>query len=99
MQLLLENQTANTTGTQTNINFIANNINLGKGAVIAFGTFDTCTVTLEFSPDEGDNWYTVGTDTTFTSEGWSNFEINGGCKLRGSVSSVGGSTDISLGIL
>ena len=71
----------------------------GKGCVYAYGTFDTCTITLEFTPDSGTTWVAVGTDTTFTSAGYSNFEINGTTQIRGTVSSVGASTDVSLILL
>lgn len=99
MDLLLEDQTTNTTGGQTTTPFTPTLYNQGKGAVIAFGTWDTATATLEFSPDNEATWYTLSTDTTFTADGWSNFEMQGKVSLRASLSSVGAGTTISFGIL
>lgn len=99
MQLLLEDQTANTTGAQDVLDWNPSMSNGGKGAVYAFGTFDTCTITLEFSPDLGTTWIAVGTDTTFTAAGYANFEIYGIVQLRGSVTSVDTGTEVSLGVL
>ena len=98
MKYLLEDQTTDTTGDQDSFRF-SPSFNNGKGAVQATGTFDTCTVKLEFSPDRGDNWYEVTSDTTFTSPGWSNFELQGIVDLRGSTISSGASTSVSLVIL
>jgi hypothetical protein len=66
----------------------------GIGQFMASGTFDTCTVTLQMSPDDGTTWFDVGSDTTLTAEGIANFEL-GSCDLRADLSSVGGSTSIS----
>lgn len=96
MKLLFDSQTEN--GSSSSLSFIPSVYNFGKGAVIAFGTWDTATMTLEFSPD-GTNWYAVGSDTTFTADGWSNFEMNGSVDLRATLSSVGENTDLSFGIL
>jgi len=96
MQLLLDEQTDN--GSSSAIAFSPTLYNLGKGTVIAFGTWDTATVTFQFSPNNTD-WYTFSTDTTFTEDGWSNFEINGSVYIRATLSSVGDNTSVSFGIL
>lgn len=97
MQLLLEDATSN--GSSDPIDFSPKESNFGKGAVIAFGTWDTATVTFEFSPDGGTTYYAVGSDTTFSANGWSNFEIQGIVKLRATLSSVGLGTSVSFGIM
>lgn len=97
MKLLLD--AADSNGNSSAIDFKSTIYNgYGKGAVVAFGTWDTATITLQFSPD-GTNWYAVGTDTTFTANGWSNFEINGDVQIRANLSSVGGSTSVSIGLM
>ncbi len=99
MKLLLENQLIDTTGTQDTFAFKTQQ-SYQYGTAVAYGTdFDGCTVTLEFSPDGGTTWITVGTDTTFTSEGGGNFYLPGSVSLRFSVSSAGASTDVNAGIL
>lgn len=66
----------------------------GVGQFIATGTFDTCTVKMQMSPDDGTTWIDVGSDTTLTAEGIANFEL-GPCDIRANLSSVGGSTSVS----
>ena len=61
----------------------------------AWGTWDTATVTLEYSPDGGTTWIAVGSDTTLTADGVANFQLPAGTYIRATVSSVGGSTSVS----
>lgn len=99
MILILDEQAANTDGSQDTFNWVPYNYNNGKGVVFAFGTFDGATITVEFSPDKGDNWFELDSvNTTFTALGWSNFEMQGIVWLRGTVADVG-TTSVSLGIL
>ena len=98
MKLLLSEATANTTGTQTVVDFTSNIYNGGKASVIAFGTWGGATITLQFSPDGGTTWYAVGTSTTFTANGWATFEIHGRVKIRASLTNAG-TTSLSIGIL
>ncbi len=99
MILLLEDQTANTTGTQDTLTLDASHIYGKYLTVTAYGTWDTATATLEFSPDGGTTWITAGTETTFTADGGGNFWCNRGVIIRFSLSSVGGSTSISAGVI
>lgn len=99
-KLLLSDQTENTDGSQTTLT-LSNTLNHSKFyTVVAYGTWDTATVTLKLSPDSGTTWITVGTSTTFTADGWANVYINPGADMviRGDVTSVGASTSVSLKI-
>jgi len=97
MELLLDGQTANTDGTQDTYE-LSTNLYYSETVVKCFGTFDGCTVTLQASADDT-NWVAVGSDTTFTSAGFGVFYLPNKVSIRGSVTSAGASTDVSLGIL
>lgn len=66
----------------------------GIGQFMVSGTFDSCTVKMQMSPDDGTTWIDVGSDTEFTSAGVANFEL-GPCDIRGDLSSAGSSTSVS----
>lgn len=70
--------------------------NGGYGTFFVFGTFNGCTVKLQWSPD-GTNWADVA-DASFTAAGQINFEVAGGY-VRANVSSAGGSTSITCGYI
>lgn len=99
MKLLLDTQTSNTDGSQSTLT-MANSLLFGKYiTVVAYGTWDGATVTLEFSPDSGSTWITAGTNTTFTDNGGGNFWSNYGLDIRFSLTSAGESTSISAGVV
>lgn len=58
------------------------------------GTFDTCNVDAELSPD-GITWFPVRGATPWTEAGCDNLDVSEGVWLRLVVSSVGGSTSIN----
>ncbi len=66
----------------------------GLGHMFVSGTFDSCTVDLEVSPDDGTTWVAVGGDASLTAAGCVSFELNP-CKVRLTVSSAGASTSIN----
>jgi hypothetical protein len=72
-------------------------INGGLYTVFAYGTFDTCTVKAQVSPD-GTEWFDLD-DATFTAKGAVNLSLPEGAYIRGDLSSVGGSTSVSLVLL
>lgn len=59
----------------------------GVGAFFIEGTFDSATFALEYSPDDGSNYYaviernTASTAVSFTAKGYKTFELPKG-KLR-----------------
>jgi hypothetical protein len=67
----------------------------GECTVYVIGTFDTCTVTFQISPDDGTTWLTESTDSTFTAAGHHTFTAYG-AKVRATTSSVGASTDVDI---
>jgi len=96
--LLLENQMANTDGTQ-----IEKECTGGSLLIQAAGTFDGATITLQGNV-EGLGWQDLSDETgtvVSITEGII-LTINlckAGLKLRGSVTGAGGSTDVSLAVL
>ena len=66
----------------------------GIGQMVVDGTFDTCTVELQMSPDDGTTWVPIGGDATVTEKAVVNFDLNG-CDIRLELTSVGGSTSIN----
>ena len=65
----------------------------GVGQFMAKGTWDTATLKMQMSPDEGTTWIDIGTSVTFTSDGIGNFEL-GPSDIRADLSSVGASTSL-----
>ena len=65
----------------------------GLGHMFVSGTFDSCTVALEVSPDDGTTWVAVGGDASLTAAGCVSFELNP-CKVRLTLSSAGAATSI-----
>lgn len=61
-----------------------------------FGTWDSASVQLQFSPDEGTTWLNVG--TAITQNGYAAVALPS-CKIRAVISSVGAGTSISGRIL
>jgi len=96
---LLKNQTTNTDGSQESFLW-----NKGSGAntrrqtIICEGTFDGCTITVEGSIDGGE-WVSCGSDSEFTSAGIVTIELSNHFSVRGTLTSAGGSTDITLKIV
>ena len=66
----------------------------GVGQMVVGGTFDTCTVKLQMSPDAAVTWIDVGGDASVTAAGVVNFDL-GSCEIRLDISSVGASTSIN----
>ena len=64
----------------------------GRGMFMGKGTWDTSTLTLQFSGD-GTNWVTAV--TALTADGGSMFELPRGTAVRANLSSVGLSTAVS----
>ena len=60
----------------------------GRGTFSVVGTFDGATVQLEHSPDGGDTWVSVGSDTVLTAAGMGNFGVNAG-QVRANVTISG----------
>jgi hypothetical protein len=53
----------------------------GVGTIAASGTWDSATVKLQVSPDDGTTWLDVGTASTLSDDGCANFEFPP-CDLR-----------------
>lgn len=64
------------------------------GTLVAYGTFDGCTVKFQWSPDDT-NWADVS-GASFTAAGQVNFQVAGGY-VRAVVSNDGASTSITAG--
>lgn len=89
----------------SNGNGAASDVRGGEYVVHCYGTFDSGTVTLEVSPDDGTTWYGL-TDhqddaVTFSGDGQRRFNIDAGRQLRAALSGSSGSTDAAceLGLL
>jgi len=61
--------------------------------IVAAGTWDTATLTLEVSPDNGTTW--VSTGDTLTANGVIKIDLPWGTRFRVTLSSVGGSTSVN----
>jgi len=57
-----------------------------------FGTWNSASVQLQFSPDEGTTWLPVG--SAITANGYAAVALPS-CKIRAVISSAGASTNIS----
>lgn len=67
----------------------------GSGYFQVVGEWDTATMTLESSFDSV-NWFPVEGDlTTMTYDGYERFSLPAGCKIRATLSSVGGETSLT----
>ena len=66
----------------------------GVGQMVVGGTFDSCTVKLQVSPDGGTTWIDVGGDASVTEAGVVNFDLNS-CEIRLTIASAGSSTSIN----
>lgn len=66
--------------------------------VAVYGTFDTATATLQFSPDGGTTW--IATSVSVTSETLTTIDLPGGenTQVRWDVSGAGTNTDLNLDI-
>lgn len=64
--------------------------------VAVYGTFDTATATLQFSPDGGTTW--IDTSISVTSETLTTIDLPGAedVQVRWNVSGAGASTDLNL---
>jgi hypothetical protein len=65
----------------------------GTGQMIVTGTFDTSTVSLQVSPDDGVTWITVS-GSSITAADCKNFDLNS-CDIRLAITSAGASTSIN----
>ncbi|MAF24529.1 hypothetical protein CL634_02995 [bacterium] len=65
----------------------------GIGQMVVTGTFDSATVSLQMSPDDGSTWITVS-GSSLTSADCKNFDLNS-CDLRLAITSAGASTSIN----
>lgn len=72
----------------------------GWGTVWCSGTFDSGTVTLQVSYDDGASYQTAkddaGSDVTFSAAGHAQIAYAGTPLLRASLSGSGGATDVDL---
>ena len=84
---LLSNQTANGAGDGLQAEQV------GSATVFTHGTFDTCTVTFQISPDNT-NWFAV-TDAAFTADGYIAITFPESVYVRAEVTSVGASSSVS----
>ena len=64
------------------------------GQVAASGTWDSATIQLEFSPDDGTTWISVGDEGKLSADGLFNFDLNP-CNIRLTVASAGSSTSLN----
>ena len=64
------------------------------GQVIASGTWDSATLQLEVSPDDGTTWVSIGDEGKLTDDGAFNFNLNP-CSVRLTVASAGASTNLN----
>ena len=85
---LFEDQTANANG--TTFNFIG-----GRAILQAFGTFDTCSITVEVSHN-GTDWNTYTAVSAITAAKTVDLDLPKGIFIRGVMASVGASTSVSL---
>lgn len=65
----------------------------GTGQMIITGTFDSSTVSLQVSPDDGTTWITVS-GSSVTAADCKNFDLNS-CDIRLAITAAGGSTSIN----
>ena len=65
--------------------------------VVIAGTWDTATVTLKASPDGGTTWVDIE-DGAFTADVIKRIVLCSGMSIKGTVSSVGASTSLSMWI-
>lgn len=65
----------------------------GEGAFFASGTWDTATVTLEWSPNNS-TWYSLGSSFALSADGFKNFAVPSGF-IRLALTSPGGTTSIN----
>lgn len=65
----------------------------GGGLIAAYGTFDAASVLVQWSPDNGTTWFDIA---TVLEEGVTQFNIPGSVAVRGTISSAGGSTSVSV---
>ena len=93
--ILLNKQAANTDGTQKTIMHPTPN-KFGIATVIASGTFDGATVSLECKGALGD-WAAIS-DASFSQAG-SVTLLGGGFELRGVVTGAGASTSVNLEVV
>ena len=68
----------------------------GRDWVHIGGTFDSATVTLEGSPDEGATWTTLSADSVFTEAAWHSISVPAGVLLRAAITGGGGSEAIDI---
>lgn len=61
---------------------------------VAYGTFDGATVQLQFSPDDGTTFISIGTDATLTASGGTNFCV--AWPIYVNVSGGGGSLSVTV---
>jgi hypothetical protein len=85
---LFEDQDANANG--DTFNFVG-----GKCMLLAFGTFDTCSMTVQVSHN-GTEWINYSTVTAITAAKAVDLELPAGIFIRGVMASVGASTSASL---
>ncbi len=64
------------------------------GQVAASGTWDSATIQLEFSPDDGTTWISLGDECKLSDTGAFNFNLNP-CNVRLTVASAGASTSLN----
>jgi hypothetical protein len=55
--------------------------------IVAYGTWDTATVTIQLSPDGGTTW--IDTDASFTANGAKNITARAGLLYRAAVATAG----------
>ncbi len=98
MQLITENQTGDGAGT----NRVAVSNGVRKVGLLIFGTFDTASIAVNFSHDDGTTLFPVvdntGTALAITSNWAGVIEVPGPGTLGIVVSSAGGSTDVTAGV-
>jgi hypothetical protein len=69
----------------------------GQAVIYVWGTFDSCTVTFNHSPDGSEQFTETGFTFTAKNDGTIIY-LPQGVKYKGTVSSAGASTDINMTI-
>lgn len=94
---LLQNQTTDVTGDAKDISLDVRGEFIFR-TLFAVGTWDSATVTVQFTPDDGTTWIDVP-DATLLDENFAgNLHIRAD-KLRAVQANSGGSTSLTVGIV
>lgn len=75
----------------------------GSGVVLAAGTWDSGTLTLQISPDNGTTWISSGSEGQLTADGFFKYEFNSNMGAdsiaRLNLAGGGGSLDVDYWVM